>query len=140
MPVGARVVGDAPELPQPPFLDVRQWVDICIMGQHLPQMYKPDEIAPLDADDCALYGLCPDCLGYGTKQWEEVELASGIDLLVHPCEKCSGTGRPAVRCQVVRTADSVEARIDVLPHPFVGEEYCYVCGTTKESEFHAGSN
>src|ERR1017187_9198745 len=67
LPCGARRLGDGP--------GGRVWLDVCIIGQHLPQMYRPGDLRDLTAEGCARLGLCPDCLGFGDL---DPRLAGGV--------------------------------------------------------------
>ena len=62
IPCGARRLGDDVLGAAPPG---RTWLDVCIIGQHLPQMYQDSEMRALMPGDCPALGLCPDCLGFG---------------------------------------------------------------------------
>jgi hypothetical protein len=126
---GARVLELGPPL----------WIDLCMLGQHLPQMYARKELHPIDIDICEKVGLCPGCLGYGTNAG--VPLAAGIDQVPEPCEICRGTGRAVVRVNMTRTADSTEAQIDVLPHiPQWHNGNCLACGFPDDDRLAAMSN
>lgn len=124
VPAGARVMSE------PPALDgVSLWVDVCIMGQHLPQVYRMSEVVPLDAAKAKAHGLCPDCLGYGTPDPGPVSLAAGIDQVEHPCVTCEGSGRPAMRVHVSRTPNGVQAGMFILDHEAVlMNGACLACG------------
>ena len=101
----------------------RVWLDVCIIGQHLPQMYRQAELNDLDADGCARLGLCPDCLGFGDASpvavTDPLMAARGVDQLKRPCAGCGGSGRPALRVTVTRGGGSVEGSIRPLPHEYV---------------------
>ena len=115
MPCGARELGSAP--------DGRVWLDVCILGQHLPQMYRKDDMGGLDADGCARLGLCPDCLGFGDMDpalaVDMLSAARGIDEVARPCAGCGGTGRPAVRVTIARDGSGVTGSIRPLSHTYV---------------------
>src|SRR5438552_5422298 len=115
LPCGARILGDAG--------DGRVWVDMCTMGQHLPQMYPPGEVHDLTPDGCARLGLCPDCLGFGDTApglaGDLGEAARGIDEVQHPCAGCGGSGRPALRVTLTRDPAGVTGGIRLLPHEYV---------------------
>lgn len=115
LPCGARILGDAG--------DGRVWVDMCTMGQHLPQMYPPAEVHDLDPDGCARLGLCPDCLGFGDAApglaRDQLEAARGIDEVKHPCPGCGGSGRPALRVTLTRDLSGVTGSIRPLRHEYV---------------------
>ena len=122
IPVGGRIVdlGDGE----------RPWVDICVLGQHLPQMYRLVEIEALDAASAEALGLCGTCLGYGTTG-PPVPPATSFDQLVDPCPTCTGTGRPAIRLTMVRDGPNVSLLIGAVRHEArVGPEYafCLACG------------
>lgn len=117
---GARVIDSGPPL----------WIDLCMLGQHLPQMYRREEIQPIDIDVCEQVGLCPGCLGYGTQG--DVPLAAGVDEVPEPCGICQGTGRAVMRVNVTRDVNSVEARVGVLPHIAKWRNgNCLACGVRR---------
>lgn len=115
MPCGARELGPAP--------DGKVWLDVCIIGQHLPQMYRREEARGLDADGCARLGLCPDCLGFGDTNRapaaDMLSAARGVDEVQQPCPGCGGTGRPAVRVTIRRDGSGVQGEIRPVPHEYV---------------------
>jgi hypothetical protein len=120
LPCGARKLGDSV---LGPAREGRAWLDVCLLGQHLPQMYRDAEMHALDADGCARLGLCPDCLGFGDTARAVVTdallAARGIDEVKHPCPGCGGTGRPALRITVTRGQGGVQGDIRPLPHAYV---------------------
>lgn len=103
------------------------WLDVCIMGQHLPQMYAERDIHGLSAEGCESLGLCPDCLGFGDTGGEPgrgiiqqvLRLARSIDEVATLCPGCGGTGRPALRVSVHRSGPETSASIVVMPHAYV---------------------
>jgi hypothetical protein len=118
IPAGARVLGDAG--------DGRVWLDVCLFGQHLPQMYKPDDLHDLTVDGCAALGLCPDCLGFGDLDptpaggmLQVMWLARSLDEVSKPCPGCGGTGRPALRVTITRDGAGTTAGLRALPHSYV---------------------
>lgn len=116
MPCGAREIS-VPE-------DDRVWLDVCVLGQHLPQMYRLREVRPLDRDGCAALGLCPDCLGAGDPAAQVIPPSfaalTGNDTEAHvPCPGCGGSGRPAVRVTVTRGDAGTFASLRPLPHQYV---------------------
>jgi hypothetical protein len=119
LPCGARKLSD--ELMGPAFTGT-VWLDVCILGQHLPQMFKEHTIRKLTADSCPKLGICSDCFGFGDLN-EEItelsELARGVDRLEKPCPNCGGTGRPALRITVSRSADEIIADIRPVPHEYI---------------------
>lgn len=121
IPCGAIELGDAP---LGPAAQGRVWLDVCILGQHLPQMYAKDEARELTADGCARLGLCPDCLGFGdmnrTPATDPLTAARGVDEVKRPCPNCGGSGRPAVRVAVRRDlTGGVTGTIRPVPHAYV---------------------
>lgn len=120
LPCGARELGDSVLGPAPAG---RLWLDVCVIGQHLPQMYRKDEVRELDAPGCARLGLCPDCLGFGDLSpgaaRDALAAARGIDQVSRPCPNCGGSGRPAVRAAVTRDASGVTGSVRPLPHEYV---------------------
>lgn len=120
-PEVAQVLGDPPP--------GRVWLDLCTMGQHLPQMYLAEEVIPLDRATAERHGMCGDCLGYGTTG--EVALAMGSDELPQPCGTCAGSGRPAVEVEISRSPGSTVGKMRFKPHPPVlidGRDDCMACG------------
>lgn len=74
------------------------WINVCIVGQHLPQMYDVDDIhfdlTEVEAKD---RGLCPDCLGFGTAApMNRLALMGAFHAENTPerCIPCGGSGRP----------------------------------------------
>lgn len=120
LPCGARRLGNSVLGPAPPG---RAWLDVCVLGQHLPQMYLDGELRDLAPDGCARLGLCPDCLGFGdispAAVSEALMAARGIDQVERPCPGCGGSGRPAIRVTIKRGAGSTEGSIRPLPHQYV---------------------
>lgn len=132
MPLGARVLGPAPH-------EGFIWIDLNTMGSHLPQMYRPEELKPIDAAIAKAEGLCVACLGYGVPDDYEVPLAASIDQLEHICDDCHGTGRQGMRVNILRKPDSIEARMHVDEHAFVPEmrdHECKACGMPKDHKAH----
>jgi hypothetical protein len=131
LPCGARELGESG--------DGRTWLDVCVIGQHLPQMYAPGEIRPLDAGGAEL-GLCPDCAGFGDLTpgvgADMAAVNRGIDQIRSPCPGCGGSGRPAIRVTVTRDpSGGVTGSLRPVPHPFVppsGQpgmlDGCLACG------------
>lgn len=106
----------------------KTWIDVCIIGSHIPQMYGNPEIHPLEKSDCDRLGICPECLGFGDVGDFEVvrtspditAVARDISQIASPCAHCAGSGRPAIRARVVRAADgSVRGSMAVVPHAYV---------------------
>ena len=144
MPYGARRLGDAG--------DGRVWLDVCILGQHLPQMYRPGELNDLAPEGCARLGLCPDCLGFGDLDpgvaEGMLEAARGIDEVRQPCPGCGGTGRPALRITLDRSNGGIQGSIRPLPHEYepplegrdpvlaaafeVPQDMCLACGMPQD--------
>jgi hypothetical protein len=120
LPCGARELGDGV---LGPATRGTTWLDVCMLGQHLPQMYRHAEIRDLKPEDCARLGLCPDCLGFGDTSLAPVTdplmAARGVDQVEHLCPGCGGTGRPAVRVTILREQGGVQGSIRPLPHKYV---------------------
>jgi hypothetical protein len=120
IPCGARKLGDdALGAAQPG----RTWLDVCIIGQHLPQMYRDTEIRALKLEDCAALGLCPDCLGFGDASpvaaTDALLACRGVDEVKKPCPGCGGSGRPALRVSIRRAGPDITGSIRLLPHGYV---------------------
>lgn len=121
LPCGARCLGDEVLGSAPAG---KAWLDVCILGQHLPQMYPNGEIRVLDAAGCGRLGLCPDCLGFGDAgpqpaQVTALHAARGIDQVERLCQGCGGSGRPAVRVTVSRDFSGITGTLRPLPHAYV---------------------
>lgn len=117
IPCGARVLGED-------YRSDRLWLDVCIMGQHLPQMYPENEIHDLGKGHCRVLGLCEDCLGFGDKGTEPpksdlMSLSRAVDEVENPCTACGGTGRTAMRVRIVRAFGATTAEISFLPHAYI---------------------
>lgn len=113
------------------------WIDMVMIGNHLPQMYKEEELKPLTADVASSLGMCAECLGYGTRRnYQDIPLASGNDQLPDPCENCGGTGRPAVRMHIDRKPNEIVGQLEFLPHKaiWLDSGLCLGCGIYKDSE------
>ena len=150
LPCGARQLGEAG--------NGRVWLDVCVLGQHLPQQYRPAEISDLDAGGCAGLGLCPACLGFGDLDPALPrglgEAARGVDQITRPCGTCGGSGRPALRVQVTRTANGVTGQINPVAHDYVPPlpgmdlsqavmfgleaDSCLACGTPPDGSWPTG--
>lgn len=153
-PMGCQILGDAPSSdPKMPKL----WVDVCAIGQHIPQMYVKHEIRPLSASLAVQLGLCPECLGYGdltpiTKESKALEILRGIDEVHNKCTVCHGSGRPAVLPIHRRGRDGTTVSMKMTPHPYVPtlpsnfytslmdlfqapEDMCLACGAAKNSYY-----
>lgn len=115
IPCGARVAGSAGE--------DRVWIDMCALGQHVPQMYHTKDLNQLTREQCARLALCEDCLGYGdlsATPGEWPALARRIDEVATPCPNCGGSGRPAVRCTASQDdAGTITGGITFVPHVYV---------------------
>ncbi len=141
IPCGARRLTTEPLGPAP---EGYVWLDVCIIGTHIPQMYLNSEIYRLLARDCERFGLCPDCFGRG-------DLANGsdtldsltrsVDQLIQPCPNCGGSGRPALRITVTRTDGSITGELRPLSHKYapapagsVGliQDTCLACGMPQD--------
>lgn len=137
LPCGARRIDDMPA-----DLGRRAWLDVCILGQHLPQMYNEKEITGLFPETCGRLGLCADCLGFGTVATDGVPpglSALGIDEIPELCETCGGSGRGAIRMTVTRSASGVTGQITVLPHGYVEPlastiQTCLACGVERDGK------
>jgi hypothetical protein len=116
LPAGARVLGDDAAAQ-------RIWLDVCVFGQHLPQMYRIDEISDLDRESCPRLGLCEDCLGFGDLApgvgQTMMQVNRGVDQLSRACPGCGGSGRPALRVTVARSASGTTGVIRPVPHGYV---------------------
>lgn len=124
IPCGAREL-DASVLG--PSTERSMWLDVCILGQHLPQMYSREEIYELHADQCEMLGICPDCFGFGDVSnspiTHPVQSARGIDQLDLACANCGGTGRPMLRIYISRSESATTAQIRPIPHKYVPPQF-----------------
>lgn len=121
IPCGARPLGDAA---LGPATEGWVWLDVCILGQHLPQMYATGDIRELAAAGCGRLGLCEDCLGFGdldrTPVTDALRAARGVDQVKQLCPNCGGSGRPAIRVTVHRDlAGGVTGALRPVPHAYV---------------------
>lgn len=94
-------------------------IDQNTLGQHLPQWYRPAEIAVLTAGLAPQLGLCPDCLGYGTIGElgdADTYYPYSVDEVPDPCGECGGSGRRYVRVTVERSDGQVTGRMELVPH------------------------
>lgn len=118
------------------------WLDINMLGQHLPQMYRPSEFEEATTEQIVAYGLCTECKGYGSKTLQAV--AVGVDEITDPCEVCAGVGRAAVRVRLERDDTSVTGHVTFeshepvwSPHPIdngdgILRKLCFACGLTDD--------
>jgi hypothetical protein len=111
MPCGARVAA-------PYDNGERVWLDVCILGQHLPQLYLKKELHPLDHKNAAELGLCDRCLGFGTRETFSDLYPRNMTQIPGACEHCGGTGRPKIRVEVHETEHEITGRVTVLPHAY----------------------
>jgi len=99
------------------------WLDVCILGTHLPQMYKESEVRELTVENCSRLGICPDCCGFGDLSNEEVtgiiQATRSVDELTQPCSNCGGSGRPAIRMTVKRNSGGITAYLNPIPHKYI---------------------
>jgi hypothetical protein len=118
LPYGARLLG------QDPTSDMF-WIDMCMLGQHLPQMFKGAEIRPLAKVECAPLGLCGDCLGFGdmdprpASRRSFAEIARNVSQVIRPCGTCHGSGRPALRVTVYHADDGHGVIVEPVPHAYL---------------------
>jgi len=133
IPVAAKVIPEADT-----YLPGRKWLNINLLGTHLPQMYADEEIHDvLDANCAPSWGMCGACAGFGTTvPLPDLFWPLCVDELPEPCGECHGTGRPCFLVTVNRTPDMTEAVTAVLPHGYVSRahglpgitEQCLGCG------------
>jgi hypothetical protein len=121
LPCGARAIGDEHQLG--PAREGTMWLDVCVLGQHLPQMYRVSEAQELTAEGCVRLGLCEQCLGWGdageTDAHEVLHAARRVDEVKHPCPGCGGSGRPAIRVSVNVVSGGLTGHVRPLPHVYV---------------------
>lgn len=155
LPCGAQIIGVDQRNP------LKYWVDMCLLGGHLPQMYEKAQIYPLTEEDAPYLGLCTHCMGFGDiwppKSTNDqapplFAFARTIDEVHHPCHMCDGTGRPAMRVQVVHGRDEIRHNIHIKPHPYVAplpnnfysslmdlfeapSDMCLACGSAKNTTY-----
>lgn len=93
------------------------WLNVCVIGQHLPQMFAALDInSSLTAERAMELGLCPDCLGFGTKAEIPLDKRYTTEDVPERCGPCGGTGRPYVRVRPERADGYVAATVAVMPH------------------------
>ena len=97
------------------------WVNVCITGQHWPQVYQDRELTELTSPGQAeALGMCGTCLGFGTPaQLPDPMWPYTIGEIPDPCTGCGGTGRPALRVTQTRVAGTVVSHLVTLPHAYV---------------------
>jgi hypothetical protein len=155
MPMGCQILGDAPSsTPKMPKL----WVDVCALGQHMPQMHGKHEIRPLTPSLALQLGLCPECMGYGDRtplsaDMTALQILRGIDEVHDKCTACNGSGRPAILPIMRRHANETSVTLQMSPHPYVPTlpsnfytslmelfqaptDMCLACGAAKESYYN----
>lgn len=113
------------------------WIDLCMIGQHLPQRYNVHEIKRIDSKIANELGLCPNCLGYGTLDVLPFPATVSSDQLKNPCPKCDGSGKEFIRLQITRTETGSTGTMIILEHPYLGNakkaDDCYRCSLTHAS-------
>jgi hypothetical protein len=120
------------------------WINICVLGQHLPQVYREKELTVMHtAEDAQKVGLCGSCLGFGTTfELSNPMYPAGIDELDNLCITCRGTGREWVRSTVERSAGSVIGNLTILPHEYRGldnpEALCFRCSVEHKDHSKIG--
>lgn len=132
MPIGARVFGDAVE----GFV----WLDICMMGTHLPQMYRPEELERLTPTLADEMGLCIHCLGYGVSGqvgmvplMSDTRVLEDADLL---CHGCGGSGRQGIGVTIEQDEGGTTMSVVVQDHEVkLVDGVCGVCGLEPGSEW-----
>lgn len=110
------------------------WLDMVVLGNHLPQMYRPHEFVEATPERARAYGLCEDCLGYGSTEPVRLEAANIGDVRT-PCGRCEATGREFVRVYRKKVKDGVQMAVQILAHaPQLadesegwGEDLCLRC-------------
>jgi hypothetical protein len=127
MLVGARILGKAYDRGAKGHSG-KTWLDVCILGQHLPQMYSNGDIRILTSENCPALGLCPECFGFGDMDDPPADnflsLARSIDQMANLCTTCGGSGRPAIRVSVHREPNATEyvpptGTITTVPHAYI---------------------
>lgn len=111
------------------------WLDVCIMGQHLPQQYKREEITAMTPELIKEHSLCETCQGYGTTDlFEDLPIGAGPDQVPHPCETCGATGKKYLRVTLHRDASGVTGQMNILPHEAEYREdgLCVHCSVPKD--------
>lgn len=117
-PCGARELGE--EL-LGPAREGTVWLDVCLMGNHLSQMYRTEEVHELTSARAEELGLCGHCMGFGDMDKSTLFdcLARTADETGTPCPVCAGSGRACLRVTVVRTEASITGQLRILPHRYV---------------------
>lgn len=126
---GAAVLLGPP--PSPEFVVL----DLCAMGQHLPQNYRRAECTPLIDDDLAAHGLCTTCRGWGlTSMYDHGTVDQVLDGQAGDvCPDCGGSGRKGITITVNREPGKVEGHIDMAPDAADGVT-CELCATAYASQ------
>jgi hypothetical protein len=141
IPVAAKII---PDLPMPG-LPGRVWLNINLLGHHLPQMYADEEIHDvLTKANAASWGLCAACMGFGTNaELPDLYWPTGVDEIPEPCAGCHGTGRPCFIVTVTVGEHVTEAAVGILPHEYVKSQplpgitgLCLGCGEMPDNKNH----
>lgn len=92
----------------------RVWIDLCILGSHLPQMYRPTEFEPATRELAEKHELCPTCLGYGNVPFR----AEAPDGVWARCDDCRGSGSSKFFVDITQNADGsvIEGRVTPRDH------------------------
>jgi hypothetical protein len=119
------------------------WLNVCVLGTHLPQMYRAGEVHPVTGLAAPGLGLCTACLGFGTAaELPDMFYPYGVDELPAACPQCEGSGRPAVLVTVVRAGGGIEGSATLRPHAWVKPikgalpGRCAACGGVHGDSIH----
>ena len=97
------------------------WVDVNILSQHLPQMYRTYELTEVGPPSSVLiHGLCPSCRGYGLVHKVVPVAGEG------PCSACGGSGRIGVEVQIDEAPNETIGHIRFDADRFTGIK-CDLC-------------
>ena len=106
-------------------------LDVNVLGNHLPQFYRPEECTPIVDVDLAAHGLCPECLGFGLTTMDDFatpdDVLSGRHGTV--CPDCGGSGRVGVKVTITHSVDGATASVDVD----VTEMYAVTCAECRRA-------
>lgn len=100
--LGAKVLGPATADEARAQTGPRIWIDLNILGVHLPQMYREDELSLATEIDAVAAQLCTECYGYGIIAGPEVD---------SQCGTCHGSGDPKLDVRITRDLGGVQVQV-----------------------------
>lgn len=106
-------------------------LDVCVGTNHLPQLYRDDEVELIREDfDFEAHGFCVKCKGFGLLDFSDNfninQLLDGTAGTV--CPDCNGGGRVGIIYTKTKTAGSVEVLVNY--DPALMDLRCPICAAS----------